>query len=74
MAITSPISLLTPLRTSYELIITQSPDGGFSHDGDLYYGWDTFAVSGSPFGEALLVFDPLQIPKFFGELVLKNAY
>ena len=54
MPIDAPITLLTPLRRNLELVVTQAPGGDFSHDGDLYYGWDFAATSGSLFGEKVL--------------------
>ena len=51
MPITTPITLLTSLRRQLELLITQAPGGEFSHDGDLYYGWDFATTSESLFGE-----------------------
>ena len=52
MAITSPISLLTPLPAGLSVTVTQGPGGATSHSGDLYYGWD-FAASGM-FGKSVL--------------------
>jgi len=57
LPISSPITLLTPLRRQLELAITQAPGGEFSHDGDLYYGWDFAGASSSLFGEDVLAID-----------------
>jgi murein DD-endopeptidase MepM/ murein hydrolase activator NlpD len=54
MTITSPISLLTPLKPGLSIRVTQAPGGTTSHDGDLYYGWDFAAAAGSLLGAEVL--------------------
>lgn len=45
MTITSRVRLETPLPGGLSFTVAQAPGGDFSHDGDLYYGWDFAAAT-----------------------------